>query len=101
MCGHFNTVGEIAGLGRIGGEKLRRRGDGAGRAWGVGGAGMGNGWRGRVTEFSGDGGLDKRYGECKARVAWWQDDESHRYDVQALQPFEMPAVVAQQGESAL
>lgn len=62
MCVSFNTVGEIAGLGRIGGEKWRRRGDGAGRAWGVDGAGMGNGWRGRVTEFSGVRGSDRGMG---------------------------------------
>ena len=82
----FKGVGEIAGLGRIGGEKWRRRGDGqdvGGVGWGTGG----NGWRGRVTVFSWYGGasgsgldegvrpgcalgrtgtLAKQYGERKA-----------------------------------
>ena len=54
MCLSFKSRGEIAGLGRIGGEKWRRRGDGqdvGGVGWGTGG----NGWRGRVTLFSGTG----------------------------------------------
>ena len=52
MCVYIKGVGEIAGLGRIRGEKLRRRGDGQdvrGVGWGM----AGNGWRGKVTLFSG------------------------------------------------
>ena len=63
MCGCFKRVGEIAGLGRIGGEKWRRRGDGqdvGGVGWGTGG----NGWRGRVRLFSGTG---ERVGRVWAR----------------------------------
>ena len=47
----FKRGGEIAGLGRIGGEKWCRRGDYVGRVWGWMGQGRGNGWRGRVTFF--------------------------------------------------
>ena len=60
MCVCFKTGVEIAGLGRIGGEKWGRRGEGAGRVRSACGAGPGRGWRGRVTLFSGYGGANGR-----------------------------------------
>ena len=61
MCVYFNRGGEIAGLGRIGGEKWSRRGEEVGRARGW----MGQGWE-RVARqsdvFSGNGeGMDRMW----------------------------------------
>ena len=55
MCGCFKSGGEFAGLGWIGGEKLRRRGDVVGRAGDVRGAGPWHCWRAGVTVFRGAG----------------------------------------------
>ena len=46
LCVYFNRGGEIAGLGRIGGEKWCRRGDDVGRVWDWMGQGRGTGGTG-------------------------------------------------------
>ena len=56
MCGYCKGVGRFGGAGRVGGGKLRRRGDVVARGWRVWVSGTGHGRRGRVTVFRGDGG---------------------------------------------
>ena len=54
MCVYFKRAGENSGSGRIGGKKWGRNGGWCG-VCGDGWDGAGNGWRGRVTLFSGVG----------------------------------------------